>query len=1161
MLIMTQDRVSGIFSDKNPLGSYGPGNTRDESNRNSWVSSDTVDKLEISCFTQVSGLFLGRYQADSINLTYKGVNIYDSKVNGGFLSVGYTLGSNGSITGTLDEIITGDTTFYYQGGTILKFKVLNSQSSREINVNDFVTASSGNSSLNTLIEGTHRIIAVQTDNVLTKLRSVDGKSNVDYVNTVADYFYIHINDSVADTLLGEQASIYSGISSLLTLGSGLLSEFSDTGFYYDLQLGYQRSSRFVNEDSPFEVGNYVSFSGVTLQLANNTVLEDLSTTSKSYPIIDLDESALTFTIRVYRTSYDFLNPDTNEMVVNLTQNSGTSTAYVNFGTSIFFYGNGYRHGLGIDSSSTTTSNVTELFSNNEVVSFENFTSLNNQSFSYIFNINNIEDSVFIKSYIKDRESFSVRSPFAISASSAFAETDENVIEIRKYVLDTENASTTDGGPGTPIRRIPITTRVFSSLSGFVTGEATKVESNYIPLPREGYESKLIIEFESNINHNKSGLFKQFLLEQIEIASGDDYISVDNQDDIDNGTGLLTGKTYKTAISTFKYNDQNNGLLELTASGSHSIVAGDRVYLKFDTNYYSSNITLQISSFDSGLNQYSMSTSVDNIYEGMKVSANNIDSYVTSINYLNDSLILSKNISVTSGSLVFEHSADFEEQVLDSLNRVHKVFSVNGNTINIYAPNFSTIGDMTVKTDESCAGSFVAKVGRGSGRFIRDISNKISSIRYFLWNSDPDNNVTYTIGADEYLIAPGKALAIFDSSHGLVNNDKILIYDLASSTGGGENLYGYDSSYLVKYYASTTVEFEIEKSREIDISYINVSSDSLKILNIITDSDHGISVGDKVSILGTGSHTGYHKVKSVPTSKSFTVEYDSDFLSTYTANSGSVVTGFHYLSSFSGTPQLSGSSVSPTDPIEYVKTSRSVSVQDAESSYENPISVGNHLFLDGYYLSSGEYNSVVGTGKFSKTPKIIDSITSSDWRSDGTSSQGTFLGPDGSLNCQIEIVKGDGTDYSDVQLLNAFGVLNKPIFFTSLLNAVRVAILRAGVSRELPNPQVGVTNTFKDYSIRNELPTGAYYYLNRDSAKSFTGRIVSDPESVDRLVDFGATQLAKPFPSLIISGNKGNMKKLRTRSALYGYFLSLPAESYSNKLYNLKEASFSIQEVL
>ena len=102
---------------------------------------------------------------------------------------------------------------------------------------------------------------------------------------------------------------------------------------------------------------------------------------------------------------------------------------------------------------------------------------------------------------------------------------------------------------------------------------------------------------------------------------------------------------------------------------------------------------------------------------------------------------------------------------------------------------------------------------------------------------------------------------------------------------------------------------------------------------------------------------------------------------------------------------------------------------------------------------------------------------------------------------------------------------------------------------------------KDFSIRKELPTGAYYYLNRDSAKEFSGSLSDKPEAIDRLIDFGAEQLARPFPCLIISGNNSAMKKLRTRTALYGYFVNLPQATFSNRLNNLKDVTFSIREVL
>ena len=367
--------------------------------------------------------------------------------------------------------------------------------------------------------------------------------------------------------------------------------------------------------------------------------------------------------------------------------------------------------------------------------------------------------------------------------------------------------------------------------------------------------------------------------------------------------------------------------------------------------------------------------------------------------------------------------------------------------------------------------------------------------------------------------------------------------------------------MVEYFESNVVSFDIKKSNTIQINQIELTSGRLDELVFITNSDHGLSVGERVSITGNGGHVGNHVIHTVPTSKSFTIEYDSNFTNGYSVSSGSVVTGFHYLSSFSSSPQLSGSSSGVNTSIQNLPCSRTVSISDASSAYEAPISVGNHVFIDGYYLSSGEYNSVVGTGKFDKTPTIKDSVSSLSWRSDSNYPQRTFLGSTGSLNCQIEIITGDATGKSDIKLVNAFGKIGTPIEFTSLLNSIRIAILRAGVSRELPNPQVGVTNSLKDFSVRKELPTGAYYYLNRDSAKEFSGNLISDPESVDRLIDFGATQLAKPFPCLIISGNAGNMKKLRTRTSLYGYFTALPTAIYSNKLYNLKEANFSIREVL
>ena len=103
MLIMTQDRISGLAAEKSPLKNFGPGNTQDDSNRNSWISSDGDDKIEVDCFGQVNGLFLGRYRADEVLLTYQGDELFTNKTDTGSVAVGYANGSS-SLTLTLSLI-------------------------------------------------------------------------------------------------------------------------------------------------------------------------------------------------------------------------------------------------------------------------------------------------------------------------------------------------------------------------------------------------------------------------------------------------------------------------------------------------------------------------------------------------------------------------------------------------------------------------------------------------------------------------------------------------------------------------------------------------------------------------------------------------------------------------------------------------------------------------------------------------------------------------------------------------------------------------------------------------------------------------------------------------------------------------------------------------
>ena len=174
MLIMTQDRISGLAAEKSPLKNFGPGNTQDDSNRNSWISSDGDDKLEVDCFGQVNGLFLGRYRADQVLLTYQGDELFSNQTDTGSLAVGYANGSSNieltsATSGISFSTVSGD--YFYNSGTLVTIKT--NQSTDYVNVNDLVTISGASNF--TGFNGFHRIVRVQKGNSFTRLSS-SGKS-------------------------------------------------------------------------------------------------------------------------------------------------------------------------------------------------------------------------------------------------------------------------------------------------------------------------------------------------------------------------------------------------------------------------------------------------------------------------------------------------------------------------------------------------------------------------------------------------------------------------------------------------------------------------------------------------------------------------------------------------------------------------------------------------------------------------------------------------------------------------------------------------------------------------------------------------------------------------------------------------------------------------
>jgi hypothetical protein len=121
--------------------------------------------------------------------------------------------------------------------------------------------------------------------------------------------------------------------------------------------------------------------------------------------------------------------------------------------------------------------------------------------------------------------------------------------------------------------------------------------------------------------------------------------------------------------------------------------------------------------------------------------------------------------------------------------------------------------------------------------------------------------------------------------------------------------------------------------------------------------------------------------------------------------------------------------------------------------------------------------------------------------------------------------------------------------------MRVGLFRAGYIENFPNPQMGMSKTYKDYSRKTETLDGGHHAVNRNIAKIFSGKLILDRDRVRRFMTFAEHQRAKPFPVQIIS----EMSE-ETPSIFYGFFSSTPSENMSYRTGVIRDIDFSIQQV-
>ena len=158
----------------------------------------------------------------------------------------------------------------------------------------------------------------------------------------------------------------------------------------------------------------------------------------------------------------------------------------------------------------------------------------------------------------------------------------------------------------------------------------------------------------------------------------------------------------------------------------------------------------------------------------------------------------------------------------------------------------------------------------------------------------------------------------------------------------------------------------------------------------------------------------------------------------------------------------------------------------------------------------------------------------------------------------DLLANDGVTFVSSVVLNTTveeANFSKNCKINYLFTSMRMGLFRAGYIENFPNPQVGLSRSYKDFSIRKSLVNGGHQYSNRNIAKIYSGSLVLDRDRVRRFLTFAEIQRAKPFPVEVIT----NMES-ETPTVFYGFFNNSPSESLNQRTGVIRDVNFSIQQV-
>ena len=163
---------------------------------------------------------------------------------------------------------------------------------------------------------------------------------------------------------------------------------------------------------------------------------------------------------------------------------------------------------------------------------------------------------------------------------------------------------------------------------------------------------------------------------------------------------------------------------------------------------------------------------------------------------------------------------------------------------------------------------------------------------------------------------------------------------------------------------------------------------------------------------------------------------------------------------------------------------------------------------------------------------------------------------GGTDYQVAKIIGDGTGASDVELSGSASDAT----VSAIKHPIKLGIARAGSVLNIENPQLGLSRTFTDYSVRRPLLNGGYSETQRNVCKGFNVSAMLSDTNAQNFEGFYRAFRSKPFPAIIAEGFD-SARNENTRMAGFYYLRAAPSMAYATHSGSATQTEFQIHEVI